>query len=111
TINTIAGTGRTSGRGRVAGDPGPVPAGEAEFNTMHDLAVDSADNLWIADSKNNLVRVIFDPAGAGATVPGTTPPPAGQPPAGQPPAGTPAGPRQSGYWMLGSDGKIFPFGD
>ena len=74
----------------MAGDPGPVPGGEAEFNTMHDLAVDSAGNLWIADSKNNLVRVLFDPANApalGAPAPPTTPPPAGQPPAGSPPAG------------------------
>jgi hypothetical protein len=113
TISSIAGTGRTSGRGRVAGDPGPVSAGEAEFNTMHDLAVDSAGNLWIADSKNNLVRVIFDPGNApalGAPAPPTTPP-GGQPPAGQGPAGANTGPRQSGYWMLGSDGRIFPFGD
>ncbi|HEV8627406.1 MAG TPA: hypothetical protein VG034_23455 [Acidimicrobiia bacterium] len=115
TITSIAGTGRTAGRGRVAGDPGPVPAGEAEFNTMHDLAVDSAGNLWIADSKNNLVRVVFDPAHApalGAGAPPASQPPAGQPPAGQPPAGgTTTGPRQSGYWMLGKDGKVFPFGD
>ena len=120
TITSIAGTGRTSGRGRVAGDPGPVPAGEAEFNTMHDLVVDSAGNLWIADSKNNLVRVIFDPAHApalGAPAPPATQPPAtqpaGQPPAGEPPAavGPTAAARQSGYWMLGSDGKVFPFGD
>jgi sugar lactone lactonase YvrE/ribosomal protein L24E len=116
TITSIAGTGRTSGRGRVAGDPGPVPAGEAEFNTMHDLAVDEAGNLWIADSKNNLVRVVFDPANApalGAPAPGQPPaqqPPAGQPPAGAGPSGT-AAPGQSGYWMLGNDGKVFPFGD
>jgi sugar lactone lactonase YvrE len=112
TITSIAGTGKTSGRGRVAGDPGPSPAGEAEFNTMHDLAVDSAGNLWIADSKNNLVRVVFDPAHAAA---GAAPPPSGQPPAGQPPATSApeatTAPRQSGYWMLGSDGKVFPFGD
>jgi sugar lactone lactonase YvrE/ribosomal protein L24E len=111
TVTTIAGDGKTSGRGRVAGDPGPVPAAQAEFNTMHDLAVDSAGNLWIADSKNNLVRVVFDPAHAGAVAPGATPP------AGQPPAGTPAGggatavPGRAGYWMLGNDGKIFAFGD
>ncbi|HYH51816.1 MAG TPA: hypothetical protein VEG38_19910 [Acidimicrobiia bacterium] len=119
TITSIGGTGRTSGRGRVAGDPGPVPAGEAEFNTMHDLAVDEAGNLWIADSKNNLVRVIFDPANAPALGAPAPAPPAGQPPAGQPPAGQPpaaaanntTGPGQAGYWMLGSDGRIFPFGD
>ncbi|MEW6472632.1 MAG: hypothetical protein AB1679_10200 [Actinomycetota bacterium] len=116
TITSIAGNGRTAGRGRVAGDPGPVPAGEAEFNTMHDLAVDEAGNLWIADSKNNLVRVVFDPANAPA-LGAPAPPPAGPPPAGQPPAGEPpaaatnTGPRQSGYWMLGSDGRVFPFGD
>ena len=118
TITSIAGTGRTSGRGRVAGDPGPVPAGEAEFNTMHDLAVDPAGNLWIADSKNNLVRVLFDPAnapalGAAPAGPPPTQPPGQQPPGQQPPAAThpQAVPNRSGYWMLGNDGKIFPFGD
>ena len=85
TINSIAGTGNTSARGRVAGDPGPVPAGQAEFNTMHDLAIDAAGNLWIADSKNNLVRVLFDPANAPAL--GAPAPPATQPPGSPPPAG------------------------
>jgi sugar lactone lactonase YvrE len=116
TITSIAGTGRTSGRGRVAGDPGPVPAGEAEFNTMHDLAMDPAGNLWIADSKNNLVRVVFDPARApalGAAAPPAAPPPAGPAPAGPAPAAAsgPAPSGQAGYWMLGNDGKVFPFGD
>jgi sugar lactone lactonase YvrE len=120
TITTIAGDGKTSGRGAVAGDPGPVPAGQAEFNTLHDLAVDSAGNLWIADSKNNLVRVVFDPAHAPA-LGGSAPPPA-EPPAqtpGETPgqtSGTPggnaaAGPLRSGYWMLGTDGKVYAFGD
>ena len=115
TITTIAGTGKSSGRGHVAGDPGPTPAGQAEFNTMHDLAVDSSGNLWIADSKNNLVRLVLDPAHAPA-VTGSAPapgsPPAATPPAGQPAAGGPAATAgKSGYWMLGSDGKVFPFGD
>jgi sugar lactone lactonase YvrE/ribosomal protein L24E len=113
-ITSIAGTGRSSGRGRVAGDPGPTPAGEAEFNTMHDIAIDSAGNLWIADSKNNLVRVVFDAAHAPALGAAGSAPPA-SPPTGQPPAssgpGATTAPGQSGYWMLGSDGKIFPFGD
>jgi sugar lactone lactonase YvrE len=111
TISTIAGDGKTSGRGQVAGDPGPVPAGQAEFNTMHDLGIDPAGNLWIADSKNNLVRVVFDPAHAGAVAPGTPAPP-GQAP-GQPPAsgGATNVPGRSGYWMLGNDGKVFAFGD
>ncbi|MDQ1491793.1 MAG: trimeric autotransporter adhesin [Actinomycetota bacterium] len=113
TITTIAGDGKSSGRGRVAGDPGPVPASQAEFNTMHDLAVDSAGNLWIADSKNNLVRVVFDPAHAAAVDPGAAPSPASTPPAGSPPPGATANgaPTKSGYWMLGAEGKIFPFGD
>jgi ribosomal protein L24E len=114
TITSIAGTGHTSGRGRVAGDPGPVPAGEAEFNTMHDIAIDSAGNLWIADSKNNLVRVVFDAAHAASLgAAGPSAPPGGQAPTGPPASGGPAttGSGQSGYWMLGSDGKIFPFGD
>jgi sugar lactone lactonase YvrE len=115
TITTIAGTGATSGRGRVAGDPGPVPASQAEFNTMHDLAVDDAGNLWIADSKNNLVRMVFDPAHAPAAngaAPPATQPPGSTPPPGQPPGTSANGtPNQSGYWMLGNDGKIYPFGD
>jgi NHL repeat len=114
TITTIAGDGKTSGRGRVAGDPGPVPAGQAEFNTLHDLAVDSAGNLWIADSKNNLVRLVFDPAHAPALNGGATPAPTAPgatPPAGQPTGGASGAPGRSGYWMLGSDGKIFAFGD
>jgi sugar lactone lactonase YvrE len=112
TIATIAGDGKTSGRGRVAGDPGPVPAGQAEFNTLHDLAVDPAGNLWIADSKDNLVRVVFDPAHAPA-VSGSAAPPAAASPGATPPAGAAPGvtPGRSGYWMLGSDGKVFAFGD
>jgi sugar lactone lactonase YvrE len=118
TITTIAGDGTTSARGRVAGDPGPAPAGQAQFNSIHDLDIDSAGNLWIADSKNNLVRVIFDPAHAPSTSPGSTP--TTQPPATAPqtsPAPGPAmvtnspGPHRSGYWMLGNDGRIYAFGD
>ncbi|HMC81505.1 MAG TPA: hypothetical protein VKO35_13245, partial [Acidimicrobiia bacterium] len=74
-ITTIAGNGQPNPDGhnpRVAGDPGPAPAMEAQFNTIHDLNLDKDGNLWIADSKNNRVRVVFDPAHA--------------------PAGTPAGP-------------------
>ncbi len=41
--------------------------------------------------------------------PPTAPPPVDEPPA-QAPA-VPAEPARSGYWMLGSDGKVFAFGD
>ena len=67
TISTIAGTGTTKADGHdphVAGDPGPAPALEAEFNTMHDLNLDKDGNLWIADSKNNRIRMVTDPAHA-----------------------------------------------
>src|SRR5207237_3880232 len=78
-ITTIAGNGQANPDGhnpKVAGDPGPAPAMEAQFNTIHDLNLDKDGNLWIADSKNNRVRVVFDPAHA--------------------PAGTPAGAGSSG---------------
>ena len=71
-ITTIAGNGLANPDGhnpRVAGDPGPAPAMEAQFNTIHDLNLDKDGNLWIADSKNNRVRVVFDPAHAPAGTP------------------------------------------
>jgi sugar lactone lactonase YvrE len=118
-ITTIGGDGTTSGRGRVAGDPGPAPAGQAQFNTIHDLNTDGNGNLWIADSKNNLVRVIFDPAHAPALDTSSAPPPSTSTTSTTaPPPPAPAGTfnsntvgSQSGYWMLGNDGKIYAFGD
>ena len=71
-ITTIAGNGQANPDGhspKVAGDPGPAPAMEAQFNTIHDLNLDKDGNLWIADSKNNRVRVVFDPAHAPAGTP------------------------------------------
>jgi sugar lactone lactonase YvrE len=78
-ITTIAGNGQANPDGhnpRVAGDPGPAPAMEAQFNTMHDLNLDKDGNLWIADSKNNRVRMVTDPAHAPAGTPagGSGPP-------------------------------------
>jgi sugar lactone lactonase YvrE len=106
-IQTIAGDGRTNGRGQVPGDPGPSAAGAVEFNTMHDLTMDSHNNLWIADSKNNLVRVLWDaPHTVTTTIVET--PPTTAPPGGSNPVPVPG---KSGYWMLGEDGKVFAFGD
>jgi sugar lactone lactonase YvrE len=68
-ITTIAGNGQPPPQGHnphVAGDPGPAPALEAQFHTMHDLNIDQDGYLWIADSKNNRVRKISDPANAPA---------------------------------------------
>jgi sugar lactone lactonase YvrE len=75
-INTIAGNGQPAPDGhnpRVAGDPGPAPALEAQFHTMHDLNFDQDGRLWIADSKNNRVRAISDPAKAPAGDPNAAP--------------------------------------
>jgi sugar lactone lactonase YvrE len=112
-IDTIAGDGVSSpvGKQAIKGETGPALG--TEFNFIHDMEINPADgSLWIADSKDNRVRAIFDPAHApGAVVPsgGNTPTTTltTQPPGG---GGNPV-PGQSGYWMLGSDGKIFAFGD
>ena len=52
-ITTIAGNGQTKPQGhnpRIAGDPGPAPAMEAQFDTLHDLNIDGKGDVWIADS-------------------------------------------------------------
>jgi sugar lactone lactonase YvrE len=112
-IDTIAGDGVSSpvGNNAIKGENGPALG--TQFNFIHDMAIAPDGSLWIADSKDNRVRAILDPANApGAVVPtgGNTPTTVTtQPPGG---GGNPAPtPGQSGYWMLGSDGKIFAFGD
>ena len=93
-ITTIAGNGQAKPQGhnpRIAGDPGPAPAMEAQFDTIHDLIMDGKGDLWIADSKNNRVRVVTDPAHAPAGTPGggsQPPPPQQQQPPPQPPPTT-----------------------
>jgi sugar lactone lactonase YvrE len=94
-ITTIAGNGQAKPQGhnpRIAGDPGPAPAMEAQFDTLHDLNLDGKGDLWIADSKNNRVRVVTDPAHAPAGTPGggssQPPPPQQQQPPPQPPPTT-----------------------
>jgi hypothetical protein len=62
-ISTIAGNG-TSG---YSGDGGPATA--AQLDTPWDVAVDSAGNIYIADSWNNCIRKV-DPTGVITTVAG-----------------------------------------
>ena len=64
TITTIAGTGE---RG-FGGDGGP--AVQAQFNFPYGVAVDSAGNLYIADSSNNRIRKV-DSTGTITTIAGT----------------------------------------
>ncbi len=116
-IDTIGGDGTileqrsNGGSAFIKGENGP--ALETQFAMLHDLAMGPDDShLWIADSRNNRVRVIADAASAsGAHIPtgGNAPPP---PPPGGGGGGTitPV-PGKSGYWMLGNDGKVYAFGD
>ncbi|HKY76152.1 MAG TPA: hypothetical protein VJS45_08435, partial [Acidimicrobiia bacterium] len=115
-INTIAGDGsileQRSNGGSLAIKGDPIgKALEAQFAMLHDIQINPADgSLWIADSRNNRVRAMFDVASApGAVIPtgGLTPPPG--PGTGCTSNCAPAG--KSGYWMLGEDGKVFAFGD
>jgi sugar lactone lactonase YvrE len=101
TISTIAGNGMAG----FAGDGGP--AGQAQFDHMRALSLDAGGNLWIADTFNNRVRVI---SSASSVTPQQAGPPSSPPPSSTPGAPPPA-PRRSGYWMLGSDGRVYAFGD
>jgi hypothetical protein len=115
TIDTIAGDGTileqraNGGSSAIPGENGP--ALHTQFAMLHDIQVNPADgSLWIADSRNNRVRAIADAASApGAVVPtGGNPVPPSQPAGGGAPVAVPG---QSGYWMLGNDGRVYAFGD
>ena len=68
-IDTVAGDGtileqRTNGgTAFIKGENGP--ALETQFAMLHDIQINPADgSLWIADSRNNRIRAIADPANA-----------------------------------------------
>jgi len=63
-ISTIAGSGNPS----YAGDGGP--AASATLNTPGDVAIDGAGNLYIADSGNNVIRMIAAATGVITTIAG-----------------------------------------
>ncbi len=64
TIITFAGTGKFG----YAGDGGPATA--AQLSTVHGLAVDAADNLYISDTANGVIRRV-DQKGIITTFAGT----------------------------------------
>jgi hypothetical protein len=63
-ISTIAGSGNPS----YTGDNGP--AANATLNTPGDVAIDGAGNLYIADSGNNVIRMITAATGVITTIAG-----------------------------------------
>jgi hypothetical protein len=115
-IDTIAGDGTVAeqrangGSYIIKGENGP--ALQTQFNHLHDIEIDPTDangSLWIADSRDNRIRAMYNAGGApGAVVPTggavTTPPTT----SGTNPVPVPG---KSGYWMLGEDGKVYAFGD
>ena len=112
-IDTVAGDGTVAeqrangGSYLIKGENGPALA--TQFNHLHDVQINPADgSLWLADSRDNRVRAIYDAGNA----PGAVVPTGGavQPGGGNNGGGTTA-PGGSGYWMLGNDGKVYPFGD
>ncbi len=64
-INTIAGTGTAGNAGAIG------PADSAQVNTPRGGSVDSAGNVYFADSGNNVIRRIDAVSGAISTVAGT----------------------------------------
>jgi uncharacterized protein (TIGR03437 family) len=65
-ITTVAGTGPTSGPGNYGGDNGPATS--AQLYYPEGVAVDSAGNLYIADTGNRRIRKVTN--GVMATVAG-----------------------------------------
>src|SRR5262249_14418342 len=64
-ITTVAGNGSWG----YSGDGGPATA--AELGSPYGIAIDAADNLWIADSDNNAIRKVDAATGKITTVAGT----------------------------------------
>ncbi|MDX1945083.1 MAG: hypothetical protein SFU86_06725 [Pirellulaceae bacterium] len=83
TISTIAGTGKAG----FGGDDGPATA--AQLSIPHSIALDAADNLYIADIGNHRIRKVDAKTGIITTIAGTGEkrPPVAGPAAGKPMVG------------------------
>ncbi len=68
-VTTLAGTG-TEGVTDGAGPSSSDPSGEAKFKQLEDVAVDGSGNVYVADTKNHLIRKIT-PDGVVSTLAGT----------------------------------------
>ena len=64
TISTVAGTGKAC----FSGDGGP--ASKAQFSSPHSIALDSDDNLYIADIANHRIRRVDAKTGVVTTIAG-----------------------------------------
>lgn len=81
TISTVAGTGKAG----FGGDDGP--AARAQFSSPHSIALDGADNLYIADIANHRIRRVDAKTGLVTTIAGNgekKPPVDGQTAPGKP---------------------------
>lgn len=67
-ISTVAGTATTNPNKGFTGDGGPATS--AELNNPYAIAFDSAGNLYIADTNNNVVRKVAAKTGIITTVAG-----------------------------------------
>jgi len=67
-ITTVAGSGATGGAGGFSGDGGPATS--SELNNPHGIDVDSAGNIFIADTGNKRIRKVNARTGVIATIAG-----------------------------------------
>ncbi len=73
-ITTVAGTGFGAGVGNATGNgaySGDRPATKAQLNLPVSIAVDPADNIWISDQANNVIRYVNNSTGIITTVAGS----------------------------------------
>ncbi len=110
-VSTVAGS-PTSQQGRKDGTTDVALLA----NPRHAI-FDDAGNLYITDTGNSRIRKIANfieprpaPAPAPTPAPAPDPDPVTYEPKQVPAAPTPAAVR-SGYWMLGGDGRVYPFGN
>jgi sugar lactone lactonase YvrE len=107
-ITTVAGTGAPG----FENDGGP-PTDATITNPRHAI-FDEAGNLYITDTYNDRIRLIrgfTPPRPAPSPGPASDPDPAPKDDPMQPRGNGTTAAGRSGYWMVGADGRVYPFGD